>query len=123
MTYYFSMGGLVLKLDAHRPLSVSPRFRPFLCREQQPDYTIIIKPAQSLPAARPDAVTRGGMQTVWEGGAESVFYTDKAGEAPCMLCRLDESTATLSCLPEAAHTLSDVGAVFHRVPMESWLLR
>jgi len=121
--YYFSIAGVTLKLEADVSLSVSARFAPFLIAPKKEDYSIIVKCVDSLPPVPRGAMPRGSTRVLWQGEQELVYYKDRTGKKPGLLCCITEQQAVLSYLPEAAHTLSGVGAVFHRVPMESWLLR
>ncbi len=123
MNYYLSIGGLAVLLESDVSLSVGERFRPFLISEKPWDYSFIIKCIDTLPPVPHGAITRGSVQTVWDDNGEAGFITDQGGDTPGIYYFLGESSGRLLYLPKAAHTITAVENVFHRVGMESWLLR
>lgn len=123
MNYYLSIGGVAVKIESDIPLRVGARFQPFLTEAKPAEYTFVIKCIDALPTVPPNALLRGSMQTIWDAEGETVFITDKGGDTPGICCRLEDDRGTLLYLPTAAHTLTDVGNVFHRFGMEGWLLR
>ena len=121
------IAGISMSLYTHQKWEDEPEFLPFVKRTENPDYTVVFRETESLPAIPEGIIHEDECYRVHpdgKGGYLRSFFDAPRDFTPYALAQYDHTNGLVQIdyLPKAAHCVSQLHNSFFHLGFESMLI-